>query len=105
MPDFFVYLIGLFVRKLIFCPKTLILASILASTFFYFNSGGRFGVNKVYQTLKADGIPCTLKKVSGLMQEMGLKSKGRKTSVGRPKKKKENLIYFYPGNLLKQNFN
>lgn len=69
------------------------------------DSDGRFGANKVYQKLKADGIPCTLKKVSTLMQEMGLKSKRRKTSVSSPKKKKEAPIYFYPGNLLKQNFN
>ena len=26
------------------------------------DSDGRFGANKVYQKLKADGIPCTLKK-------------------------------------------
>ncbi len=69
------------------------------------DSDERFGANKVYQKLKADGIPCTLKKVSNLMQEMGLKSKRRKTPVGSLKKKKETPIYFYPGNLLKQNFN
>ena len=71
----------------------------------YKNSGERFGANKVYQKLKADEIACTLKKVSTLMKEMGLKSRRRKTSVGSPKKKKEMPIYFYPGNLLKQNFN
>ena len=71
----------------------------------YKNSGERFGANKVYQKLKADGIACTLKKVSALMKELGLQSKRRKTSVDAPKKKKKEPIDFYPGNLLKQDFN
>lgn len=68
-------------------------------------SDERFGANKVYQKLKADGVACTLKKVSALMKEMGLSSKRRTTSSISPKKKKGTPIYFYPGNLLKQNFN
>lgn len=71
----------------------------------YKNSGERFGANKIYQKLKADEIACTLKKVSVLMKEMGVQSKRRKTSVVTPKKKKEEPVYFYPRNLLKQNFN
>ena len=69
------------------------------------DSGGRFGANKIFQKLKAQGIPCTLKKVTSLMEELNLKSKRRKTSVNEEKKKKTKPIYFYPGNLLKQNFN
>ena len=69
------------------------------------SSDGRFGANKIFQKLKAQGIPCTLKKVTSLMEELNLKSKRRKTSVNEEKKKKTKPIYFYPGNLLKQNFN
>lgn len=69
------------------------------------DSGERFGANKIFQKLKSEGIPCTLKKVISLMEELNIKSKRRKTSVNEEKKKKTTPIYFYPGNLLKQNFN
>ena len=63
-------------------------------------SGGRFGSNKIFEKLKAQGISCSLGKISSLFEELGLSSKRKKRPVkkaGRPKK-------FYNKNKLKQNF-
>lgn len=68
----------------------------------YYESGRRFGANKIYQKLYSQGIISSLKKISALMKQLNLKSKRRKkpakTTTNKPAK-------FYYKNKLKQNFN
>lgn len=66
----------------------------------YNKSGGRFGSNKIFEKLKAQGIPCSLGKISSLFKELGLVSKRRKRPVKKASKPKK----FYSKNKLKQNF-
>lgn len=66
----------------------------------YNKSCGRFGSNKIFEKLKAQGIPCSLGKISSLFKELGLVSKRRK----RPVKKAVKPKRFYYKNKLKQNF-
>lgn len=66
----------------------------------YNKSSGRFGSNKIFEKLKAQGIPCSLGKISSLFKELGLVSKRRK----RPIKKADKPKRFYYKNKLKQNF-
>lgn len=63
-------------------------------------SGGRFGSNKIFEKLKAQGILCSLGKISSLFKELGLVSKRRK----RPVKKANEPKRYYYKNKLKQNF-
>lgn len=66
----------------------------------YNKSGSRFGSNKIFEKLKAQGISCSLGKISSLFKELGLVSKRRK----RPVKKADKPKRFYYKNKLKQNF-
>ncbi len=69
----------------------------------YYESGRRFGANKIYQKLYSQGIISSLKKISALMKQLDLKSKRRKNPAKTVIKNKPTTFYYK--NKLKQNFN
>ena len=68
----------------------------------YYESGRRFGANKIYQKLYSQGIISSLKKISALMKQLNLKSKRRKKPAKTAATNKPTTFYYK--NKLKQNF-
>lgn len=58
----------------------------------YSKSGECFGSNKIFEKLKAQGISCSLGKISSLFKELGLVGKRRKRPVKKADKPKRILL-------------